>query len=365
MAPSNTITVSAAVEEFLHFREARFATSTVTNQGYVLRRFVMFLSRDIQLRNLTEDHVEDFFFGDNGVMREHETRDSVVRPPVAPSTYNYYRKTLDTFFKHWTQRGVIRRVLLREVSPMRVPRRERLQPSPEQLLVMIEGTTDHRDRALLASAANTGLRACELLSIRAGDVDLAENTMRVVISKTGDFDRVAVTHELRGHLGDWLRTYARDIGRPLTKEDYLFPARHGSRYAWTVGSDGEPVKGRVDANWNPTKALHHPERIVQEGLRRLGLPTEGEGMHTMRRAAARHFFDMLVKDGQYDHALRTTSAFLHHKNSTTTEQYLGLSSERTRRDQVLRGRPFLSELVQLAEVVQLHPDEDEPLADSM
>jgi integrase len=293
------------------------------------------------------------------------TRDGLQRDPVAPSTHNYYRKTLDVFFEHWTRRGVVRRALLREVAPMRVPRQERLQPSPEQLLAMIEGAANSRDRALLAAAANTALRRHELLSIRVGDLDLTEHSMKVVISKSGDYDNVAITLDLREHLADWLETYARDIGRPLTKDDYLFPARHGGRYAWTVGEDGMPVKGRVDATWNPTKALHHPERIVQDGLRRLGLPTEGEGMHTMRRAAARHFFDLLVKEGQYDHALRTTSAFLHHKNSTTTEQYLGLSSERTRRDQVLRGQPFLSEMVQLAEVVPLHAEAEEPLADSI
>jgi integrase len=365
MAPKHHITVSEAVEEFLHFRAARFASSTVTNQGYVLRRFAAFLERDIQLRNLTESHVEDFFSGANGVMRQHVTRDGLQREPVAPSTHNYYRKTMDVFFEHWTRRGVVRRALLREVTPMRVPRQERLQPSPEQLLAMIEGAANSRDRALLAAAANTALRRHELLSIRVGDLDLAAYSMKVVISKSGDYDNVAITSDLGQHLADWLRTYALDIGRPLTDHDYLFPARHGSRYAWTVGEGGKPVKGRVEATWNPAKPLQHPERIVQYGLSRLGLPVENEGMHTIRRAAARHFFDMLMAQGQYDHALRTTSAFLHHKNSSTTEHYLGLSSERIRRDQVLRGRPFLSDMVQLADVVQLHPDEERPLADSI
>ncbi len=306
------ITVSEAVEEFLHFRAARFASSTVTNQGYVLRRFAAFLERDIQLRNLTESHVEDFFSGANGVMRQHVTRDGLQREPVAPSTHNYYRKTMDVFFEHWTRRGVVRRALLREVTPMRVPRQERLQPSPEQLLAMIEGAANSRDRALLAAAANTALRRHELLSIRVGDLDLAAYSMKVVISKSGDYDNVAITSDLGQHLADWLRTYALDIGRPLTDHDYLFPARHGSRYAWTVGEGGKQVKGRVEATWNPAKPLQHPERIVQYGLSRLGLPVKSEGMHTMRRAAARHFFDMSGDRGS------TTTLFAPPPRSCTT-----------------------------------------------
>lgn len=58
MAPKHHVTLSDAAEEFLHFRAARFASSTVVNQGYVLRRFAAFVTRDIQLRNLADSTVE-------------------------------------------------------------------------------------------------------------------------------------------------------------------------------------------------------------------------------------------------------------------------------------------------------------------
>jgi len=61
----------------------------------------------------------------------------------------------------------------------------------------------------------------------------------------------------------------------------------------------------------------------------------------------------MSSDVGYDAALRTVSAMLHHKSSATTEQYLGLSSERKRRDDRLRGRPFLSALVSTENVVPL------------
>jgi integrase len=94
--------------------------------------------------------------------------------------------------------------------------------------------------------------------------------------------------------------------------------------------------------WDPSRPMHKPEKVVQAALARIGLPTKGEGCHTLRRASARALFDQLTQDKGYDSALRVVSAFLHHKSSTTTELYLGLDAERERRDEWLRGRPFLS-----------------------
>lgn len=48
----------------------------------------------------------------------------------------------------------------------------------------------------------------------------------------------------------------------------------------------------------------------------------------------------------YDAALRATSALLHHKDASTTENYLGLTREKKHRDDTLRGQPFLSALVE-------------------
>ena len=101
--------------------------------------------------------------------------------------------------------------------------------------------------------------------------------------------------------------------------------------------------------------MTHPERVVQSALALVGLPTDHEGVHTLRRAGARNFFDFLVADPSfgYDGALRTVSAFLHHKNVATTEHYLGLSSERERRDKVLRGQRFLAAMVDQSNVLEL------------
>lgn len=52
-------------------------------------------------------------------------------------------------------------------------------------------------------------------------------------------------------------------------------------------------------------------------------------------------FDRLSGDDGYAHPLRVVSAFLHHKNSTTTARYLGLQVKRQRRE-LLRGKHFFT-----------------------
>ena len=98
-------------------------------------------------------------------------------------------------------------------------------------------------------------------------------------------------------------------------------------------------KFRTQPSWTPAKKVVMTERIVQEALAAVGLPTKYEGTHTIRRAVARHFFDSQAALG-HDGALRVTSALLHHRSASATERYLGLTSERVRRDEVMRGKPF-------------------------
>ena len=149
-------TLSQALGDYLALRRARYARATVQNESFVLRRFIASVG-DIQVRHVRPEHVEAFFYGQNGVMATHRTRDGLTRSPVWSSTHNYYRSRLKSFFAYCTQRGLTRAVLLAPVTPMKVEVRNRLQPGPEMLWTMLEGETCPRDRAILAVAMNTGL----------------------------------------------------------------------------------------------------------------------------------------------------------------------------------------------------------------
>lgn len=341
-----------AVEDYLRLRTAKFAEATVTNERFLLRRFVTWYG-DVQLRHMRPERVADWFYGESGLLHQHVTRDRVHREPIQPSTHNFYRSRLASLFRFCTQRGWLREDLLQEVPPMKVTVKRRLQPPPNALLALLDMAENTRDRAYIATIINTAFRARTVSGLRIGDVDLDAGSLRVLITKTQEEDYFPITLDLAAELATWLRTYAVELGRPLMPEDFLFPARRGSVYRWSVAADGTKQRTRTEPSWKPDRPVTHTERIVQSALKRLGLPTKHEGTHTVRRAVARAFFDSMSSDMGYDAALRTTSALLHHSSSATTEHYLGLSSERQRRDQRLRGQPFLTAMIAHADVVPL------------
>lgn len=336
------VRLGAAVEAYLQMRTARgMAATTVTNEAHVLRRFSAWYG-DVQMRNMTPEKVADWFYGPDGVRSQHTTRDGRTRPAVTATTHNYYRTRLNSLFRFATQRGWIRTDLLYEVDVLREPTVLRQRPSPSALNEMIDSAENERDRALIATLIHTALRRNEVLSITVGDLDLPNGWMRVYISKSKVEDQLPVTSNLDRELRRWLLAYASALGRQLSPEDHLFPAKKAGVYQWRTNADGTRTKYRTSDRWVPDRAMSHPERAVKAALAAAGRPTKGEGCHTLRRAAARAFFDELTGEGGYDAALRVVSAWLHHKNSTTTERYLGLDAERQRRDEWLRGREFLS-----------------------
>lgn len=344
--------LNEAVEDYVGYRAARFAAQTVEQEGYLLRRFAASIG-DIQLRHLTPEHVTDWFYGPAGVRDAHVTRDGVHREAVKPSTHHYYPTRLASFFGFATKRGWIRQDLLQDVQPMRLPVVKRQQPSPHMLLAMLDLAQNDRDRAYIATTINTGLRANEIASLCVGDVDLDGGWLLATISKSHEEDAFPITQDLDVELRRWLLAYEQQLGRPLLREYFLFPARKGSVYRWYKSEDGTKERRRTPEAWQPERRMTHTERTIQHALRALGLPTKGEGTHTVRRAVARHFFDSMADDVGYDNALRTVSAMLHHKSMATTEHYLGLSSEGKRRDERLRGQPFLSAMVATENVVPL------------
>lgn len=336
------VRLSDGIETYLRVREARgTAATTLRNEAVVLRRFLAWYG-DVQLRHMTALRVADWFYGEGGLRAQHKTRDGRVRPPIAPSTHNYYRTRLNSLFRFATQRGWIRTDLLAEVDVLKEPTVLRQRPDPQALNQIIDNAENARDRALLCTLIHTALRRNEVLRLTVGDLSLADGWMNVYISKSQLEDRLPLTANLERELRRWLLRYAADLGRPLAPGDRLFPARKAGVFRTDTQPDGTRALSRTQPTWVPDKPMSHPERAVKAALAAAGRPTLHEGCHTLRRAAARAFFDELTTESGYDSALRIVSAWLHHKNSTTTERYLGLDVERKRRDEWLRGREFLS-----------------------
>lgn len=351
MSNKSKAKVSEAVAEYLEqrFRQGR-ADNTLRSDRGLLPRFVAHVG-DRQFESLTAQHVTDFFYAAGGLMDEHAIN-IPGRPSTAavgPSTHNLYRQRLQHFLT-WAQREGYTKTsnYVSGVTPMQLTRRRRQQPKPQILLDLLDAAGSARDRAYIALALNTALRASEITRIKVGDVDFDSYEIFVTVIKTHEEDLQPLTADLEKELRVWLREYTRLIGRPLRDEDYLFPNRHGGQFVAGGGSydeNGQYCRTMTPFVYTPDRPLRRSEMIVQHALKAVGLPTRYEGTHTIRRAVARAYFDQLSTAAGYDAALRTVSALLHHSGIQTTERYLGLSSERARRDSTLKGLPFLSAMV--------------------
>ena len=305
--------LTEALAQYLSIRSTHCAPSTMANDRALLTKFVRDNSTSAVLRvhHLNQTTVESWF-----------AREAVRQ---APSSFNKCRQRVAGFLGFCVRRGWLTQDLLSEVRPRRVVQRERLRLSAQELRRLIETAENPRDRAMLAVACNTGLRASDLVALRIGDVDLDQGLLRVHVQKTGKLDHLPITSDLDAELRRWLTWYAeRKIAR---SGDLLLPAlayrvRRGQAY-------GDP---------EPDHRLTPPARVVHRALVRIGVPaTSSEGFHTIRRSIGRIVFEQASESG-HDAALRITAALLGHSSVATTELYLGLSHDRVNRDDLLKGR---------------------------
>ena len=83
-------------------------------------------------------------------------------------------------------------------------------------------TNGVKNRAMMLTMLNAGLRVSEVSSLRLSDVDMSEGCIHVVDGK-GDRDRkVWFNGELRDALSGWLEV------RPSSSEGWMFPTRNGT-----------------------------------------------------------------------------------------------------------------------------------------
>lgn len=322
MPRRQTPRLSEALIEYVDIRSAHLAPSTMANDQAVLRRFVAGV-RNPQCHDLTPQAVERWF-------AEQATIQMA-------SSYNKVRARVSGFMAFCQRRGWLSGDPTAEVRTRRVVRRERLRLSAVQIKTLIAKTENPRDRAMLATASNTGMRASDLTALKLGNIDLANGVLSFVAQKTGEPDSLPITADLEPELRRWLNYYAERmalLGQALEPDFLAFPALgfNNVRHGRTIYLYGDP---------QVHKPLAHPARVVHRALRRIGIDqTSQEGYHTLRRSVGRLVFEQASAEG-HDGALRVTAALLGHKNVATTEGYLGVSSDRAKRDALLLGRSFL------------------------
>lgn len=268
-----------------------------------------------------------------------------LRPPeYAPSSFNNYRQYLMNWWKYAMGRGWVLGNPMMHVDPVKVPKKLNLLLSAGELLSMLEEASP-RDRIGLAIGMNTGLRANDITLLQIGSVNLGNNTLTAWIEKTDEERTFPITAELRVELLRWFQSYADVQGvsdvRLLPNDWYLVPPAH-----FFGANPGRAGNREGTIKFKPYKRLTNPERIVQFGLTRLGHATKGEGFHTLRRSTSRVLFEVAAADGIGD-PIRIPQSLLGHKNRATTEHYIGVTHEARVRDDMLRGKSFLSRAAEM------------------
>jgi integrase len=87
------------------------------------------------------------------------------------------------------------------------------------------------------------------------------------------------------------------------------------------------------------------ERYIRKAVVNMGWEDTDDriGIHLLRASGARAWFDEL-NNHTIDGAPKIVQAHLHHASVVMTERYLGLTSDRTKRDRLLRGQSMFPSL---------------------
>jgi len=337
---------------YLQTRRKKYSDVTLDNYHGTITRLAREIG-DIRLMNLRPEHIENWFYGPGGLMDTHTTGSARTyykdRQGISESTHNQYLVRIKAFFDWCTAKGYLRKDLLVDIEAMEVPETHRQRPKPQILVNLLDHARNPRDRAYVAVAINLAMRTRDLMRLRVGDVDLESGYVRTYINKSKKADHKIITTHLDAELRRWFVFYAEVIGRPLEPSDALFPSMTGSMFAesFTRIVDGKPqrVRTRTGTTYHPDWPITRATEIVKHCLREAGLETYYEGTHTLRRAAARAYFDWAAQQSESKAGvMRQTQKFLNHTSSRTTEIYLGTDMDKEALDDSLRGRSFLPTL---------------------
>lgn len=304
-------------------RANAYAANTVRQAKRTLSAFLAHVG-NVQVRHITPRHVDGYF-----AARE--------AAGIAPGTLNLELVHLRLMFKHAERRRLNTGDPTGHRRNYRVPKTGRRRVPAVQFPHLLDSCTHPRDRMVVALGLYLLLRQSEVAELRVADVDLHHGTVAVRVVKTDKFDSMPISAELDRELRVWLAWYTARCG-PLQPTWFLVPAKHRP----TLG------KGRVADVDSSTVYPHRPvqtaTRIVQRALVGAGYALRDdqgasmrEGVHTLRRSAARAMFDSLA-DGGYDRAARIVQSLLHHSSLTQTEEYIGIESDRVSRDLLIRGK---------------------------
>ena len=171
---------------------------------------------------------------------------------------------------------------------------ERLPPvlSPEEVKRVLTMATSLKARAMLTLAYGCGLRAGEVVRLRAGDIDSEQKIIRIVQSKGRKDRHVMLPAEVLKLLRQWWKVRPTASNNGVTPEHrWLFPGRSGH----------QPMTTRQFS------------RLFKEAAKAAGL-RKTVSLHSLRHSFATHLLERGTD-------IRVIQALLGHSKLETTARY--------------------------------------------
>lgn len=334
-----------AADQYLTWCEATGkAVNTLRNRRTALDRFVT-VNRNPDTRTIDATAVDRFV-----IASQH----------LSDGSFNLAISNLRGWLRWMRVRGLIQLdvdMLMASITRRknRPPERRRIPLTQFPVLLEAAGRRHPRDRMVVAAGLYLFLRASEIRSLRVKDVDLASGEVTVTIHKTRERDVMPISAELDRELRLWLTWYADNYG-PLDPDWWLCPAVAPTRQPSDVDYADRPL--------SPQSKMCANMAVVQQALAAIGWEdTCGEGVHCLRRSAARALFDELA-GSSFDGAMRRVMSLLHHKSQQTTETYLGLTVDKAQRDKAVRGHSLFPSLEGATNWSPYRPSNATDVADS-
>ena len=182
--------------------------------------------------------------------------------------------------------------LAAEIFHIKEPQKIPLVMSQDEAKRLLAMAKTLKVRVLLSLAYGCGLRAGEVVRLRAGDIDRAQNVIRVVQAKGRKDRHVMLSKDLHSLLRQWWKA------RP-TRQDAGVPP--GERWLFPGTRAGRPLSTR---QFN---------RLFHEAANAAGI-TKPVTLHTLRHSFATHLLERGVD-------IRHIQALLGHHKLDTTARY--------------------------------------------
>ena len=181
--------------------------------------------------------------------------------------------------------------LVSEIFHLREPDRVPLVLSQKEIKRILAMTPSLKAKVMLSLAYGCGLRAGEVVRLKVGDIDSAQEIIRIVQAKGRKDRNVMLPSDILGLLRDWWkeRPTGQDKDVP-TPERVLFPGYRSKHLS--------------------TRQL---SRLFLETARAAGI-TKRVTLHTLRHSFATHLLERGVD-------IRVIQALLGHSKLTTTARY--------------------------------------------